>query len=279
MEALNAVDTPKRKTSDSLNFSDSDSGYSQSSSTTNKQSGRFAKNPKKIPATSDSVESFHEVANQKINLPLLPKSVCCVTCPNCDVTMFLDDRGESSLRRNHLLRSIVAQFKAGESFGANSDTAKKPPNRKERQRCEMCESRHPATVRCDQCDVSYCSSCLDAYHPDKGPLSTHQLVQVAQQATVKRSSSSRLARGQKPNATKRYSVAVGREQRALTTPEPGVGCARHEGEVISLHCETCTASICVECQPEHQGHDVKPIGMQFKVQKVCLFVCFFISLF
>lgn len=292
-ENLENLNLESRKTSDSLSFSDSDSGYSQSSisriSFTKKQGNNFKKSSKEFSTPSDSYESFYESvrenseATQKITLPLLPKSVCCIKCPCCDETIFLDDRGEESLKRNHLLNSIVTNFKQKIDTNTNTLTSKngitssnKSQNKKDHFRCEMCEvsSRQLASVRCSQCDVNYCSTCLDSYHPNKGPLAAHELVPLAQ-ASVKRSSSSRVLRGQRLNVTKSSSVidtdSLRRDKNILTTPETGssMNCSKHLSEVISMYCKTCRVSICVECQQDHLSHDMKPIGLMFKVQKVC----------
>jgi hypothetical protein len=47
--------------------------------------------------------------------------------------------------------------------------------------CDVCDdsegqTRHVATVRCEQCNVRYCDECVRQFHPSKGALKLHTLL-------------------------------------------------------------------------------------------------------
>jgi hypothetical protein len=49
--------------------------------------------------------------------------------------------------------------------------------------CDVCDdsdgqTRHVATVRCEQCNVRYCDECVRQFHPSKGALKLHTLLSI-----------------------------------------------------------------------------------------------------
>lgn len=49
--------------------------------------------------------------------------------------------------------------------------------------CDVCDdsegqTRHAATVRCEQCNVRYCDECVRQFHPSKGALKLHTLLSI-----------------------------------------------------------------------------------------------------
>lgn len=283
----------------SLSCSDSDSGYSAASTTAEPAPSSSPPASSSVAKLVDSFETTgtltRRAAPRSVTMPILPKSVRCLSCPVCAQVVFLDDRGADSLPLNAMLNSIVDRYRSGDEKKDAADGAKlRPPVPiKSGVKCEMCERSPPpvATVRCSQCDVNYCSTCLDTFHPARGPLAQHQLKPLTQ-AALKRSSSSRGLRGQKPEVPKRSTTSSSSQNRVGSLPRPSrtasaakaaatsalisagamksTSCQRHPTEGTSLYCRTCQLSICVQCHDDgkHQSHDVKPIGLTFKLQKV-----------
>ena len=307
--------------------SDSDSGYSTNgfptsttTTTASDESNQSASN-----STADQFEL--RPAPRSVTMPLLPASVRCIVCPVCRVTHFLDDRGAASLPKNMMLRSIADKYRSDSNVGRHRSKAVSaayratatvkpfatatttaatatsqlqrtvsdvknmpppPPPTKATPKCQMCEkSPTPvASVRCNQCNVNYCFTCLDNYHPSRGPLATHALTPLTK-AAIKRSSSTRGLRGQKPDVPARAGSGSLPRNAAAAAARPVVSsgsgqptaCARHPTESTSLYCSTCQVSMCVQCDDDgrtkHHMHDLKPIGITFKIQKVCFVVVIF----
>ena len=259
--------------------SDTDSGYSVSS--TNEGGKSVAK----------MVDNF-EISNRtfrSVTMPILPKSVSCISCPVCVRTLFLDDRGIEGLPKNKVLKSIIDRYQL--NIKAKSEVEKpleKVPfveSTAKLSNCEMCENENAsiASVKCTQCDVSYCSACLETFHPSRGPLAKHSLKPLTQ-AAIRRSSSSRGLRGKKPEVPKRSVVSRSDSLTGSKSFESMTQslCQQHPTESSSLFCNTCHLSLCVQCHNDgrHQAHDLQPIGITFKMQKVLkifitsIFLCF-----
>merc|ERR1719322_340669 len=209
-------------------------------------------------------------------MPILPKSVFCISCPVCVRTLFLDDRGIEGLPKNKVLKSIIDRYQL--NIKAKSEVEKpleKVPfveSTAKLSNCEMCENENAsiASVKCTQCDVSYCSACLETFHPSRGPLAKHSLKPLTQ-AAIRRSSSSRGLRGKKPEVPKRSVVSRSDSLTGSKSFESMTQslCQQHPTESSSLFCNTCHLSLCVQCHNDgrHQAHDLQPIGITFKMQK------------
>ncbi|XP_053402699.1 probable E3 ubiquitin-protein ligase MID2 [Mercenaria mercenaria] len=87
--------------------------------------------------------------------------------------------------------------------------------------CGLCEenSGKKASWYCEQCCVAYCQSCLDNFHPKRGPLAHHKL-----RKPVKDSSSGKQA-----------------------------FCCDHEAEVAAIFCDKCQLLVCHLCVCEGVG--------------------------
>jgi len=109
-------------------------------------------------------------------------------------------------------------------------------------KCQLCETDPAlAIVMCEQCEVLYCDSCRETCHPQRGPLAKHSLVE--------------------PSVGRAALRARGRANDAF--------CAEHEPEPLTMFCNVCKHSVCALClENRHCGHDVQPIQVISKAQKV-----------
>ena len=158
----------------------------------------------------------------------LPFPQFILTCSSCSQNYGLDERGLDSLPRNLILEGLVQRFQA-----KNNELE-----------CQLCESQ-PATKAawmCEQCQVAYCESCLNVYHPKRGPLAKHSLVRPVPDKVAQNSSKSRSI----------------------------LKCIEHEEENISMYCTHCKCPVCYLCFEggRHSGHEAKALGLMFKEQKV-----------
>lgn len=87
--------------------------------------------------------------------------------------------------------------------------------------CGLCEenSRSKASWYCEQCCVAYCQSCLENFHPKRGPLAHHKL-----RRPVKDEPSDKQA-----------------------------FCTDHETEVAAIFCDKCQLLVCHLCVCEGVG--------------------------
>ena len=155
----------------------------------------------------------------------LSRSLSALVCPKCCVYFLLDERGINSLTKNLILERLVEKQK---TLSCELD-------------CQLCESgpSKKASFTCEQCLVSYCYKCLAIYHPKRGPLASHSLVEPQFQ---------RIKDNKKGNLT----------------------CCEHVEENISMYCTLCKAPVCYLCfeQGRHKGHESRALGIMFKDQKV-----------
>uniref|UniRef100_A0A5S6QUH1 RING-type E3 ubiquitin transferase n=1 Tax=Trichuris muris TaxID=70415 RepID=A0A5S6QUH1_TRIMR len=164
-----------------------------------------------------------------------------LTCPACQKTFFLGDHGAQALPRNRALANVILRFCS--RHGANRRSASPSPRVHTSGKCQLCDSDQPAiaTVRCEQCDVSYCEDCLRNCHPTRGPLAKHQLQPVT---TV-----------------------------AHTASSPRTDCCKcpeHSTNTPTLYCMTCrtaACSLCIQQYGGHSSHDVQSLASICKNQK------------
>ncbi|KHJ46381.1 b-box zinc finger [Trichuris suis] len=164
-----------------------------------------------------------------------------LTCPACQKTFFLGDHGAQALPRNRALANVILRFCS--RHGAGRRKGSHSPNVTANGKCQLCDSAEPAaaTVRCEQCDVSYCDDCLRNCHPTRGPLAKHQLQPVTTLAPV-----------------------------APTPKSDCCKCLEHPGNIPSLYCMTCrtaACNLCVQHDGGHCNHDVQPLLAVCKNQK------------
>nr|CAH7741128.1 unnamed protein product [Callosobruchus chinensis] len=110
-------------------------------------------------------------------------------------------------------------------------------------KCQMCEVEpaNDATVACEQCAVLYCDACREACHPARGPLAKHAL------SEPRRSGGQGGAKG-------------------------GGVCPDHPEEALNMYCLVCKIGVCGHClmDSRHTSHDVQPLAVMCKAQKVSL---------
>ena len=285
-------------------LSDSDSGYSGASANgiSNERNGSPIMNSSysaflhsfQIPFIGSKPPSNNFPSNG-VNLPVLPESVKCVTCPICHRTLFLDERGASGLSKNTLMQNIVDRYKKNKANknsaieGVKSDSTPSNINQsviapvsrpsqhavpllsnaggpEATELCQLCEKTPAdlAVVKCLQCDVFYCDLCKENFHPSRGPLAKHNLV------SLKRNSIPLQLGMDKPPLYRHNKFPPLPNKPSTKNGLKLASCSQHPSEKTSLYCETCRVSLCVQCQDEgrHKTHSLKPIGSLFRQLKV-----------
>ena len=284
-------------------LSDSDSGYSGASANGVANGNDGNASPVISTSLSGIFASFQPQCtttlpqgfpNNGVNLPLLPQSVKCLTCPICHRTLFLDERGAEGLQKNTLMKTIVERYaKSNPTKRQNVPTSKLDAQVNGNHQsamtqslvmsnhvvpvldhngvnnaepCQLCDKTPPneAVVKCLQCDVSYCGNCKETCHPFRGPLAQHTLLNLKRAHPLQNS-----------EADKPHVYRMNKFQPLPNKPVPKNGlklasCSQHSSEKTSLYCETCRVSLCVLCQDEgrHKTHNLKPIGALFRMLKV-----------
>eukprot|EP00058_Branchiostoma_floridae_P023164 XP_002608654.1 hypothetical protein BRAFLDRAFT_212028 [Branchiostoma floridae] len=175
-------------------------------------------------------------------------------CPTCREEADLSPGGAAATpRRNILLQNIVERFRkaagrvlrlvlmhsfrpdSGFERSTRSSAQNKPLMEGQVLPCQICEEEppSPAVKLCVQCNLRYCESCLTSYHPKKGALARHQLVE--------------------PTAEKKTAM-----------------CSEHDEEKVNLVCIACEVPICQLCKlvGKHKEHDVDALSAQYNERKV-----------
>ncbi|XP_078585876.1 tripartite motif-containing protein 54-like [Branchiostoma floridae x Branchiostoma japonicum] len=145
-------------------------------------------------------------------------------CPTCREEADLSPGGAAATpRRNILLQNIVERFRKAAGRGEGQVLP-----------CQICEEEpsSPVVKFCVQCNLRYCESCLSSYHPKKGALARHQLVE--------------------PTAEKKT-----------------VMCSEHDDEKVNLVCIACEVPICQLCKlvGKHKEHDVDALSTQYNERR------------
>ncbi|XP_078489974.1 E3 ubiquitin-protein ligase TRIM9 [Ciona intestinalis] len=267
-------------------LSDSDSGYSASSASSGTSDTPTPSSSTPTIVTSDPFNSLvptHSATQASttttptgVNLPALPESISCLTCPICHRASFVDDRGVNGLPRNKTMNSIVGRYTRTidsslrpPTLSPNASPVRKPPISPKKpatpvlrrptktvHNCQICEGdpANEASVKCLQCEVLYCASCRDRCHPPRGPLARHTLVDVD---------------ADKPEPARRPAYPTLPNKPSLKNGVRLPSCSHHPTERTSLYCSSCHLPLCVLCQDEgrHKNHDLKPIGALYKSRK------------
>ncbi|XP_047132268.1 E3 ubiquitin-protein ligase TRIM9 isoform X1 [Hydra vulgaris] len=169
-------------------------------------------------------KSGYKNKEKKASLNQISSSTPALVCSKCCIYFILDERGVDGLTKNLILERLVEKQKV---LCCELD-------------CQLCETTPSAkaSFTCEQCLVSYCYKCLAIYHPKRGPLASHSLVEPQFQ---------RIKHIKKENLT----------------------CSEHVDENISMYCALCKTPVCYLCFDEgrHKGHESKALGIMFKDQK------------
>lgn len=106
--------------------------------------------------------------------------------------------------------------------------------------CGLCDenSQNNASWYCEQCCVAYCQSCLENFHPKRGPLAHHKLRRPIKNESM--------------------------EKEAF--------CVDHEAEVAAIFCDKCQSLVCHLCVCEgvgkHSQHKILSLDTALAQTKV-----------
>ena len=155
-----------------------------------------------------------------------------LTCPVCQKVTFLNENGSTSLIKNQTLANIVQRYQDNLL-----------------SLCQLCEqSPKEATFMCEQCDIFYCDVCKENFHPSRGPLAKHTLIDPK----------------------------IGRSLNKNRTQVSELKCIEHREMSLINFCLTCKVAACCICIQEsrHLNHNVHSLAMMCKAQKVILFASY-----
>ncbi|KRX61510.1 E3 ubiquitin-protein ligase TRIM9 [Trichinella sp. T9] len=166
-------------------------------------------------------------------------------CPACQKNSWLGDEGAQALPRNRALSNVVLRYCSRTTVA----DLRAPPPPAGGFTCQLCEQQPSklATVRCEQCSISYCQQCLRDCHPARGPLAKHQLTPLT--------------------------TAVSKILPTATSTTADIRCSEHSTQSVSLYCMSCKIALCSACvkhqeeDPRHAGHDLQPLSTVCKIQK------------
>ena len=148
-----------------------------------------------------------------------------LSCPICHKLTFLDEKGASSLSKNQTLANIVQRYQENlSSF------------------CQLCEQvPKEATLMCEQCEIFYCHECKENFHPSRGPLAKHTLIDSK----------------------------IGRSLIKNRNQVSELKCNEHREMSLTSFCLTCKLIICCKCIQEnrHQSHNIYSLSVICKAQK------------
>ncbi|KRY16692.1 Tripartite motif-containing protein 67 [Trichinella patagoniensis] len=167
-------------------------------------------------------------------------------CPACQKNSWLGDEGAQALPRNRALSNVVLRYCSRTTVA----DLRAPPPPAGGFTCQLCEQQPSklATVRCEQCSISYCQQCLRDCHPARGPLAKHQLTPLT--------------------------TAVSKILPTATSTTADIRCSEHSTQSVSLYCMSCKIALCTACvkhqeeDPRHAGHDLQPLSTVCKIQKM-----------
>ncbi len=160
--------------------------------------------------------------------PPIQSTVFSLSCPVCHKAVYFDETGAHNLPKYRVMTNIVDRYVEARNLGT---------------KCQLCEKNpKPATVMCEQCEIFYCDKCRESCHPARGPLAKHALVSPQQ----------------------------GKAQLKLKAGPLEYKCPDHPAEALNMYCMLCKVPVCMGCLQErkHADHDVQPIQIMSKTQKV-----------
>ncbi|XP_077980362.1 E3 ubiquitin-protein ligase Midline-1-like [Glandiceps talaboti] len=147
-----------------------------------------------------------------------------INCDICGLVHYLSKCGVDTLVRNVLLENMVEIYR--EKTGMKVVL----------KNCQFCKDRDKdvqAIKYCFKCDLSYCGSCLQKFHPSKGQYAKHDLGDLVKPSKLR--------------------------------------CPEHRDLFLDFYCMHCHAPTCSICKtkPVHEGHyhNVKDITVVYKAIK------------
>jgi len=161
--------------------------------------------------------------------PPVQSTAFCLSCPVCHKVVYFDEHGSHNLPKYRVMQNLVDRYVEQKNLGT---------------KCQLCEKNpRNATVMCEQCEIFYCDNCKESCHPGRGPLAKHTLVTPQQGKSALKQKAGPL----------------------------DYKCPDHRQESLNMYCMLCKIPVCMGCLQEsrkHLDHDVQPIQMISKSQKV-----------
>ena len=172
-----------------------------------------------------------------------------IICPSCRQRFVFDaaagEKGVDQFPRNFSLASIVDRYRRESAAKSKMAEVVVVP-------CDLCEGKgkSPASKQCCQCQASYCDDCFLMFHPMRGPLAKHSILNPTE-------------------ASARSSLSGGDPSsggRSITCPD-------HKGKDLDLFCVNCQRPICYLCDRVggHHEHQMCDLQTAFENKKVGLF--------
>ena len=126
---------------------------------------------------------------------------------------------------------------------------------------------------CEQCEIFYCESCRDSFHPMRGPLIKHNLVGSKQGRDM-------ILMKRKIKSTPKIPICMEHQHDCSVS---GSGIGHQDGSIgdtnnnrdnrITMYCLVCKCaccSLCVNDNTAHLNHQMQHINTYCKAQKVSI---------
>ncbi|TNN12444.1 E3 ubiquitin-protein ligase TRIM9 [Schistosoma japonicum] len=138
-----------------------------------------------------------------------------------------DTLPSETLPHNIALENLITRLTKAEVNHCDKDTTvtKKENNSLSTIRCQLCESSNEISTLsfCEQCNLWYCKSCLNLWHPPTEMLIKHRISSF--------------------NSHSRLSFSI----KQLIPEANGPTCLQHSGYTCNLFCITCSMFVCLRC--------------------------------
>ena len=161
-----------------------------------------------------------------------------LSCPTCYRQVPLSESGVDGLRPNMFVENIldiISPQREQEAVERKNGGLARPLFRSASRVCSSCEEGLEVTSHCQDCDELLCANCTRA-HQRVRLTKDHEIVALP----VLTETTTQLQHEEQP-------FRAGRDRLRY--------CARHEGEVLILYCDTCFMPVCRECTlKEHRDH-------------------------
>lgn len=158
-----------------------------------------------------------------------------LSCPSCYRQVPLDESGVDGLRTNMFVENIldiISPQHEQEAIERKQSTRHSLTNAS--RVCSSCEEGLTITSHCQDCNEMLCANCTRA-HQRVRLTKDHEIIALGVAQTTAQARDELPLRAVR-DRTLRY-------------------CARHEGEVLILYCDTCFMSVCRECTlKQHKDH-------------------------
>ena len=205
-------------------FSETDSGVIVNSQNTTSSSSTYG-------ARSSYVSQYSPQLPKPPVLPTCSLYSTYLPCPQCSRMIYMDITGVDSLTKNTCLENIVERYLDSKKLST---------------KCQMCaHDEKDAVAMCEQCEIFYCDECRDSFHPMRGPLQKHNLIEPKR----------------------------GRELTKFKNRNKESKCSDHQNELVNYYCLLCKCNCCSLCITEsiHLNHQIMPLNQYCKSQKVAIF--------